>query len=396
MTYFINSSLSAVFGALFIVYLLSINFVPAQIGVLLGIQRIATIASESPTGIFADRFGRKKSVLLSFFFSAILGIFWLVSKSFPILLVVSALGGVAFTFQSGAKESLMIQSLECGEDDKKRNLIFKKMSLWGNIGLLVGGLLAFVLALIQLKLIWVASIFLNLLIFFTFLAFVRENPRIIEKQPEDTKRTAFVKHIQNIKGVLPFFAITFVFGIVVSVFVISYPIFFKTILGFPDYYFGILGSLAALAGIVGIMIMTRIFEKKGFNFAASFLVIFMAVLFIAFGILKPLVFIITAFFLIESLINGWFPVFQPFFNKFIPEKIRATTLSINSTVGLSAIALGEISGGFLLKTLRPDSLVAFSSILLLFFFPLLSKIKNIKIPPSGLMESSLREDGTGG
>ncbi len=379
LTYFLNSSLSAVFGALFIVYLLSINFVPAQIGILLGTQRIATIVSELPTGVFADKFGRKKSVLLSFFFSAVLAIFWLLSKNFFVLLAASALGGVAFTFQSGAKESLMIRSLECGQDDKKRNLIFKKMSLWGNVGLLSGGLIAFALALIQIKLIWVASICLNLLIFFIFLAFVKERPRIIESPPGDDKRTTFTKFIHDIKGVLQFFVITFVFGTVVSVFVLSYPIFFKKVLGFPDYYFGILGSLAALAGIAGIMIMSKIFEKKGFNCVAYFLVIFMALLFIAFGIFKPIVLILAAFFLIEGLITGWFPVFQSFFNKFIPEKIRATVLSTNSTISLAAIALGEITGGFLLKVLKPNSLIAFSSILLLLLIPLLRRIKQQQI-----------------
>lgn len=379
LTYYLNSSLSAVFGALFIVYLLSINFIPAQIGLLLGTQRIATIASELPTGIFADKFGRKKSVLLSFFFSAVLAIFWLLSKNFFVLLAASALAGVAFTFQSGAKESLMIQSLKCGQDDKKRNLIFKKMSLWGNVGLLSGGLIAFGLALIQIKLIWVASICLNLLIFFIFLAFVKEGPRIIEKPPRDNKRTTLTKFIHDIKGVLQFFVITFVFGIVVSVFVLSYPIFFKKILGFPDYYFGILGSLSALAGIIGIMMLTRIFDKKGFRYIAYFFVIFMTLLFIAFGIFKPIILIMAAFFLIEGLITGWFPVFQSFFNKFIPEKIRATVLSTNSTISLAAIALGEIAGGFLLKVLKPNSLIALSGIFLLLLIPLLRKIKQQQI-----------------
>ncbi len=375
LTSYLNSSLSAVFGALFIVYLLSINFEPAQIGILLGTQRVATIASELPTGIFADKFGRKKSVLLSFFFSAVLSIFWLLSKNFPILLIVSALGGVAFTFQSGAKESLMIQALKCGQDDKKRNLIFKKISLWSNVGLLSGGLIAFGLALVQTRLIWVASICLNLLLFFVFLVFIKEEPQLTENRAKDTKKIAFTNFIHSIKGVSPFLAITFIFGVATSIYGLSFPIFFKKFLGFPDYYFGILGSLSALAGIAGIMIMSKVFEKRGFSYAANLLVFPMAMLFIAFGVLRPLGFILAAFLLIGGLINGWFPVFQSFFNKFIPEKIRATVLSTNSTISLAAIALGEIAGGFLLKVLKPNSLIALSSVFLLLLLPLLWKIK---------------------
>jgi len=374
LTSYLSSSLSAIFGALFIVYLLSINLAPAQIGLLLGAQRIAIIASELPTGIFADKFGRKKSVLFSFFFSAVLAIFWLFSKNFFVLLAASALAGVAFTFQSGAKESLMIQSLKCEQDDKKRNLLFKNMSLWGNVGLLFGGLIAFVLALIQTRLIWIASICFNLLIFFTFLVFIKEEPQIVENRAKNIKKTAFTNFIHNIREISPFLVITFIFGVVTSIYGISFPIFFKKFLGFPDYYFGILGSLSALAGIIGIMMLTRIFDKKGFRYVAYFFVIFTTLLFIAFGMFKSIVLILTVFLFIEGLINGWFPVFQSFFNKFVPERTRTTVLSTNSTVSLAAIALGEIAGGFLLKVLRPNSLIAFSGILLLLSLPLLGKI----------------------
>jgi len=372
---YLSSSLGAVFGALFIVYLLSINFVPAQIGLLLGAQRIAILVSEVPTGIFADKFGRKKSILLSFFFSAALSIFWLFTKNFSTLLVISALSGIAFTFQSGAKESLMIQSLNCGQNDTKRNSLFKRMSIWSNIGLFSGGLIALGLALIQTRFIWVAAACLNLLLFLVFLVFVSEKSQVAENYTQGIPRISFVNFLQSIKETLPFLVITFIFGIATSIYGISFPIFFKKFLNFPDYYFGILGSLSALVGMAGIMIMTKIFDKKGFRYVANILVFPMALLFMAFGVLRPIGLILIVFFLIEGLINGWFPVFQSFFNKFISDKIRTTVLSASSVVSLIAIALGEIAGGFLLKVFKPNSLIAFSSIFLLLLLSPLWKIR---------------------
>jgi len=95
---FISSLYNGIIGSLFVVYLLAINFNPAQIGITLAAQRISIIVFEIPTGIFADRYGRKKSVLISFFLFSILFLIWFFAKNFYLLILISMMGGLAYTF----------------------------------------------------------------------------------------------------------------------------------------------------------------------------------------------------------------------------------------------------------------------------------------------------------
>jgi MFS family permease len=146
LTSLLNSLANGFIGPLFIVYLLSINFNPAQIGILLATERLTNVIFEFPTGIFADKYGRKKSILLSFLLTSLIFIFWFFSKDFYFLLVLSIFWGIAYTFQSGAKESLMIDSLKLDDNDSLRTKVFSKISIFGQVGFIIGSIIAASLA----------------------------------------------------------------------------------------------------------------------------------------------------------------------------------------------------------------------------------------------------------
>jgi len=171
---FISYFYNGIIGPLFVIYLLSINLNAAQIGVILSVQRIATIIFEIPTGVFADRHGRKKSLLISFFLFSLLSLIWFFTQNFYLLICLSVMGGFAYTFQSGAKESLLIDSLNLKDNDIQRNKIFARLSVIGYSGFLLGGLAAAGLAFYFLKSIWLVASFLNLILFLLFLFFVQE------------------------------------------------------------------------------------------------------------------------------------------------------------------------------------------------------------------------------
>ena len=126
----------------------------------LSLLQISTIESvvigtiflmEVPTGVIADRWGRKWSIAMSVFLLMCGELLFLFSRNYGLYLIMGAITGTGFAFTSGAMESLIYDSLpaEKREDHMKRvmgrynsigQIAFFLSPLMG--GLIVGNLTA--------------------------------------------------------------------------------------------------------------------------------------------------------------------------------------------------------------------------------------------------------------
>jgi MFS family permease len=100
--------------SLFLVYFLSLGFSGAETGVLQAILFWSSFALELPTGIFADRFGRKKSVMVGLSGMAVTFALLATSRSFWPAAAAFFLWGTSFTFISGAGSALLYDGLKEG------------------------------------------------------------------------------------------------------------------------------------------------------------------------------------------------------------------------------------------------------------------------------------------
>lgn len=383
---FFSYLMNGIIGPLYIIYLLSIDINIGQIGIILAAQSVATLIFEFPTGIFADNYGRRNSLLLSFGLAAILSIIWFFSRSFNVLLVLAILGGIAYTFQSGARDSMMINNLNLEQNHSLRDRIFSRLSVFGNIGFLLGGLLAAALAYYFISSIWLASAFINIILFVIYLFFIRE--KNTEKINVEQAKRPFSKifngarntlsQIVRKKSILIMVLIAMIFSLTIGFYGLSYPVYFKSIIKIPNYYFGFLGSLSALMGIFGAFLGEKLIRKKGYYFTLGSFAFILFGLYIIFGSVGLIWLSLIVFALIELFINGWYPPFQSFFNKFISNNIRAGVLSFSSSSTLVVIALGNILIGYLLKIISAGTLVVYSSMIFLFIPFLLLMVKRIE------------------
>lgn len=266
---FLNYFMNGIIGPLFIVYLLSIGLNAVQVGILLASGSIAIIIFEFPTGLFADHFGRRKSLLISFGLFFLLYVAWFFSKSFYLLVIFSILGGVAYTFQSGARDSLMIDNLGL-DNDSDRNSVFAKLSVCGNAGNMIGGLIAALLAFYFMRSIWIVASLLNLLSFALYLFFIKENvlPQIIQRDARSRskillqlakKSVSFVIHHERI---FPLMLVSMIFTLAISVYSFGFPVFLREVIKVPNYYFGLIGSLSALTGILSAFFGGKLLKRK--------------------------------------------------------------------------------------------------------------------------------------
>src|SRR3989338_3064497 len=97
--------------AFFVVYFGSLGLSAFQISILLMISPLFSLIFELPTGAFADVYGRKASVLASFFLATVCLMLLFFFTNFYALVVIFALLGIAQTFESCAYEAWVFDLL---------------------------------------------------------------------------------------------------------------------------------------------------------------------------------------------------------------------------------------------------------------------------------------------
>ncbi|MCM5557510.1 MFS transporter [Pleomorphomonas sp. JP5] len=102
--------------------------------------------SEVPTGLIADRIGRKWAIVLALALQLLGEIVFVVADSYPLFVLSAALGGIGFAFSSGCLESMMYDSLKLGNAahrmQRTMGLNGAMAQLAGITGALVGGYLS--------------------------------------------------------------------------------------------------------------------------------------------------------------------------------------------------------------------------------------------------------------
>lgn len=372
-----SSLANGIIGPLFVIYLLSIGFSAWQIGIILAAERISSMLFEFPTGLFADKYGRKKSVIVSYLLLTAIYILWSLNKNFPLMLLLSILWGIAYTFQSGAKDSLMIDGLTLSDQDKKRDRIFSRIFIFSNIGFLVGSLFTVAIVKYEINLIWIFAAIFNLIVIGIYWIFIDEPKERYLIQKATNWRNLVIdnlKFIRKQKSVLSIFIIGIIFGFLIAVYSLTYPVYFRETIKLPDYYFGLLGAVTAITGIIGAYIVEMINRLRGYKVTFIVLACLQILLFFSFSMASSVIFAVAVFVMIELAINGWIPLNQSFINKFLPDNLRAGLLSFNSTLTLVAMAIGEVCAGIGLKYVSVENLLGYLFVPLVFIILLLLKI----------------------
>lgn len=95
-----------------------------EIGIIFAISVLVGIISEIPTGIFADKYGRKLSVVLGSFIMSLGWFAMALTNGFWLFLLGSVLGSIGRAFVSGALEAITYDSLPA----KSRDAQFEKLT----------------------------------------------------------------------------------------------------------------------------------------------------------------------------------------------------------------------------------------------------------------------------
>ena len=321
---------------------------PLQLVLIGTIMEVAVLLFEIPTGLVADFFGRKKSLVIGTF---IIGIAHLLEGSFPTfwaIAVGAALWGIGWTFISGAETAWIADELENNELDH----VFLKGARYSSLGSFLGIIVSVILATVFTvqsailiaggSLVLIAIISLIVVPETKFVSVARKDTTSFQQM-----QLAIKGGIVQIKGntiLVGLAAITLFAGLASEGFDRLWGAHFIEGFGLNDedaiYWFGAFFAIAFLLNIVVLKVI-EIYVNGRFAMVLVWLnsLLVIAMLFFAFS--GSFLLAALLYWVIASLREVNYPLISAMTNKQLQSQGRATALSMYGQLD----ALGQVAGG---------------------------------------------------
>ncbi|NOR87871.1 MAG: MFS transporter [Bacteroidales bacterium] len=161
------------FDAFFILFLIDSGMSFTQIGILYAVREIIINIFEIPSGIIADTYGRKSSLLASFLIYIISFVIFYLSADFWLFLLAFILYGIADAFRSGTHKGMIMDYLKINNWGDQKIMYYGHTRSWSQkgsaISSLIAGLLVFYSGQYQSIFLYsIAPYLLNLLLILSY------------------------------------------------------------------------------------------------------------------------------------------------------------------------------------------------------------------------------------
>ena len=325
-----------------------------QINVINSFFMGTIILMELPTGSFADKFGRHRSVTLSCFLMVIGLLVYFLSENFWIFIAAEVIIGLAKTFASGALEAWLVDSLNAQGLGHLKEKLFRQEAYWSSMGIILGCLIGSYVGNSNLAWPWLMGAIISLIIGLYSLTLKEpyHNP--------ETKRVreSLVKQIKiacghgfNNRNLVSFMILSAVLAISVQALNMQWTVVFQNEYGMEVKYLGWIFSAIALTASLGGHLSKysrRLFKDE--NKSLAFTQVITALMIIILTQISGLVTTLS-FFLLHELGRGAFkPLKQSFFNNHLVSETRATVLSLDSMITKIGSLIGLLLSGFIANT----------------------------------------------
>jgi DHA3 family tetracycline resistance protein-like MFS transporter len=332
-----------------------------QIALLAAVFEASILLLEIPTGLVADMFGRRNSVILSAMVSVLSGAIFIFFPFLAGFIAAEIVAGLGETLRSGALEAWLVDSLKYeGREDRQKH-VFAQGTRFKTAGNLCGLILGGYLASLNMKLVWVPFTVISVALCLFLLLRMKEHYR-----PKKADRSAAsVSMTETIKqSLLVLRSHTLILGLLVlAVFsefsfeTISqyWQVHFDENLLIPAAYFGWILAAASVVTILFVGKVARLSErlKRDVAFLMVLEAVLLASLFFISLTVSP-VLAVVFFVLLQASVSFKEPILLDVFNRHIPSEQRATLLSFKSLVGsggevLAGLCIGVVAQQFGLR-----------------------------------------------
>lgn len=297
----------------------------SQIFLIESIYMILIILLEIPWGIFADKYGYKKTLVLSNLIFFISKIVFFKADSFSMFLLERFLLATAISGLSGCDSTLLYLSLDKNDNSEKA---FARYGFFSNIGFLLGSFIS----------TFIINISIDLSAYYTIipygLAFII-SLFILDVKGESKKNKGILFNIKEAiskkEVIILILGIALVAEVVQSITVfLNQGIYIRS--GIDIKYFGIILAGIQIIGLISIK-SYKITNKIGQRKSILLFMIFILISSVLLVFIKNPVIAFISIALISTSMGFIEPIFMDIQNKSIKIADRATILSIYSIIG---------------------------------------------------------------
>ncbi len=353
-----------------------------------GVLSAAIFLLEIPSGVLADRVGRRKLVIAATACAAISSIVAALSHSLWLFLLESAVAGIGIACLSGADEALIYTSLEKEGLSQAADTAF---ALFGSaskaalaISLVFGG--------------WLAEYSLSLpvylscipLVLASGLAFLlEEDPSVRAAEGAPTVRwwmhLSLLRQMPLLAALRVFSSLAFIAGL--SMHYLNQPLFLS--LGIPLRHFGAIMLLANLVSVGASLFAPAIARKLGQPLAVALPLMISGLAFLMLPQLRSPVIGVGAILAILTMDALRMPIYRTFVNDQLQGRNRATSLSVLGFLGSLVSMLVKPSVGMVADLNFSLALIAIGAMLLLTAIVHLSLMGHINRRSPGYGQSAV-------
>ncbi len=365
-------------AATYVLFLLSKGLDVFQVMLVNLVFMVANFIFEIPTGAYADYFGRRKAIVLSFVFLVVALLVYFESKNIAMFILAEILAAIHFTFASGALDAWMVDSMERKNYIGKIDFIFSHAAIIGKVAALLGGLLGGYLGAIALNLpfgIGAVVAFAGLLVSIFYIN-------------EDTKIKKTLNLVGNIGQIGKVAKDSITYGIkhkvilwlilssIVSMFAFQplnmyWSPRMNDLAGNQIWLMGWVWAGMCLFMIIGSYLVKMLLKKeRAYSWILILTAIFLAVPILISSVSNIFAVVLVSFFTYEIGRGMLTPAHKAYLNKHIPGEQRATVLSFDSMMGKFGAALGLVVLGWIAKNTSIQTSWFIAGILLLFLIPI--------------------------
>lgn len=327
---------------------------PFQLVLIWTVFTTTTLLFEIPTGVVADVYSRRLSVIIGYVMIGVGSIVEGVFQLFAVVVLSQVVWGVGFTFISGAQDAWIAD--EIGE--KRVGHAYMRGSQVGQVAFLIGIPISTALGTIALNIpIILAGVLFLLLAIFLALVMPEEGFQRSSKEAHETWRTMFrtfresVRLVRGRTVLIAILLISAVYGLSSSGFDNLWTVYMLDTLTFPAIgnfepvvWFGLFNAIVTVFGLVGTEVVRRNIDLSGQSAIVQtlmFLTSATAICMFIFGLAGNFWLAATVYCLSITLRTTSDPIFKTWINQNIESNVRATMLSMESQVN----SLGQIIGG---------------------------------------------------
>jgi len=325
-----------------------------QINVINCFFMATIILMEMPTGSFADKFGRHRSITLSCFLTALASLTYFFADCFWFFIFAEVIAGVGKTFSSGALEAWVVDSLKAHGLSNQKEKLFRRETFWSSAGAIVGSLLGSYLGDYNLALPWLISAILSVVV--ALYSLTMKEPYHDATVPRSKiglgaqMRIAWRYGFSN-KSLISFMVIGAVMALAIQAVNMQWTIVFQKNYHLETRYLGWIFIGIALFQAWGghLSKYSQRWIRNGSR-SLALTQIGTALMIIALSQITGLVTTLGFFFMHEISRGAFKPLKQSFFNDQLLSETRATVLSLDSMINKVGSLIGLLVSGFLANT----------------------------------------------